>query len=38
VQYVNTHGTSTPVGDVMELEGIKAVFEKEGYQVSLQKG
>ncbi|GMI30509.1 hypothetical protein TeGR_g1400 [Tetraparma gracilis] len=35
VQYVNTHGTSTPVGDVMELEGIKAVFEKEGYQPNV---
>jgi len=23
VEYVNTHGTSTPVGDVMELTGIK---------------
>ena len=23
VEYVNTHGTSTPVGDVMELGGIK---------------
>ncbi|GMH88088.1 hypothetical protein TrVE_jg1944 [Triparma verrucosa] len=32
VEYVNTHGTSTPVGDVMELGGIKTVFEKKGYQ------
>ena len=23
VDYVNTHGTSTPVGDTMELNGIK---------------
>ena len=26
VDYINTHGTSTPVGDVMELEAIRAVF------------
>ncbi len=26
VDYVNTHGTSTPVGDVKELEAIRAVF------------
>merc|ERR1719298_142430 len=25
VEYVNTHGTSTPVGDTMELNGIKSV-------------
>jgi len=32
VEYVNTHGTSTPVGDVMELTGIKSVFTELGYQ------
>lgn len=32
VNYVNTHGTSTPVGDVMELGGIKTVFDGKGYQ------
>ena len=26
VDYINTHGTSTPVGDVKELEAIQAVF------------
>ena len=26
VQYLNTHGTSTPVGDVRELEAIREVF------------
>jgi 3-oxoacyl-[acyl-carrier-protein] synthase-1 len=26
VDYLNTHGTSTPVGDVTELRGIKEVF------------
>merc|ERR1719326_2581871 len=32
VDYVNTHGTSTPVGDTMELKGIKKVFTEAGYQ------
>ena len=32
VDYVNTHGTSTPVGDTMELGGIKTVFTEAGYQ------
>merc|ERR1719243_532579 len=32
VNYVNTHGTSTPVGDTMELKGIKTVFTEAGYQ------
>ena len=26
IDYINTHGTSTPVGDVKEVEGIKKVF------------
>ncbi|MEM7503554.1 MAG: beta-ketoacyl-ACP synthase I [Pseudomonadota bacterium] len=26
VDYINTHGTSTPVGDTVELEGIREVF------------
>ena len=32
VDYVNTHGTSTPVGDTMELSAIKKVFTEAGYQ------
>jgi 3-oxoacyl-[acyl-carrier-protein] synthase-1 len=28
VDYINTHGTGTPVGDVKELEAIKTVFAK----------
>ena len=29
VDYVNTHGTSTPVGDVVELGGLREVFGDE---------
>lgn len=32
VEYINTHGTSTPVGDVMELGAIKTVFGELGYK------
>lgn len=35
VEYINTHGTSTPVGDVMELGAIKTLFEQEGYQPNV---
>ena len=31
VDYINTHGTSTPVGDTKELEAIRAVFGNEQY-------
>jgi len=40
VGYVNTHGTSTPAGDVAECQGIKAVFgdhAKKGLMVSSTK-
>ncbi len=31
VDYINAHGTSTPVGDVKELEAVRAVFSPRGY-------
>jgi 3-oxoacyl-[acyl-carrier-protein] synthase II len=40
VQYVNAHGTSTPVGDIAEVKAIKNVFggwAKEGLMVSSTK-
>ena len=27
IDYINTHGTSTPIGDIKELEAIKNVFK-----------
>lgn len=35
IEYINTHGTSTPVGDVKELEAIKTVFTELGYQPNV---
>ena len=26
VDYINAHGTSTPVGDMIELQGIRELF------------
>ncbi|MBT4890237.1 MAG: beta-ketoacyl-ACP synthase I [Rhodospirillales bacterium] len=31
VDYINTHGTSTPVGDTKELQAIREVFSDQGY-------
>ena len=40
VNYLNAHGTSTPTGDLLELEGLRAVFGehvKRGLWVSSTK-
>lgn len=37
VDYINTHGTSTPVGDVKELMAIKAVFGNDVPAISSTK-
>ena len=31
VAYINEHGTSTPVGDVKELDAVRSVFGPRGY-------
>ena len=37
VDYINTHGTSTPVGDVAELSAIRAVFGDKSPALSSSK-
>jgi 3-oxoacyl-[acyl-carrier-protein] synthase-1 len=37
VDYLNTHGTSTPVGDVKELEAIQALFGEDSPPMSATK-
>lgn len=35
VAYINTHGTSTPVGDVNETKAIKAAFGEHAYKLAI---
>jgi 3-oxoacyl-[acyl-carrier-protein] synthase II len=35
VQYVNVHGTSTPIGDVLEAQGMKKVFGEHASKVAI---
>ena len=35
VDYINTHGTSTPIGDVAEVKAIQDVFGKHAYHINL---
>ena len=37
VDYINTHGTSTPVGDTKELEAIRAVFRNSDTAIASTK-
>jgi len=37
VDYINSHGTSTPVGDVKELEAIQSVFKNNIPKISSTK-
>ncbi len=35
IDYINVHGTSTPLGDVAELKAIQAVFGETSYQLNI---
>ncbi len=35
VDYINVHGTSTPLGDVAELKGVRTVFGDSAYGLSI---
>ena len=35
VDYINVHGTSTPLGDVAELRGVRTVFGDHAYKLSI---
>jgi 3-oxoacyl-[acyl-carrier-protein] synthase II len=35
IDYINLHGTSTPVGDISEVKAIKEVFGEHAYKLNL---
>ncbi len=35
IDYINTHGTSTPLGDLAELKGIEAIFGEHTYNLNI---
>lgn len=35
IDYINTHGTSTPVGDVSEVKAIQAVFGEDAKKLNI---
>ncbi|HZZ44110.1 MAG TPA: beta-ketoacyl-ACP synthase II [Tepidisphaeraceae bacterium] len=35
VDYINAHGTSTPLGDLAETKAVKAVFKEQAKKVSI---
>jgi len=35
VDYINTHGTSTPLGDIGEIKAIQTVFGEDAYKLNI---
>ena len=35
IDYINVHGTSTPVGDISEVKAIKEVFGEHAYELNI---
>ena len=35
IDYINVHGTSTPVGDISEAKAIQAVFGEHAYELNI---
>jgi 3-oxoacyl-[acyl-carrier-protein] synthase II len=35
IDYINTHGTSTPLGDVAELKAIQKIFGEQAYAMNI---
>jgi len=35
IDYINVHGTSTPVGDISEVKAIQAVFGEAAYKLNI---
>ena len=35
IDYINTHGTSTPIGDIAEVKAIQDLFGEHAYNLSL---